>query len=371
MNGLFIIYEEENQGILKKIQNQIRAFEECGIHMDKDYIQTYSESALNKIACRIPFTNILPHWKYKAGYINYDFIYLRRPMYMNFWFILLCRKIKRKGIKIILEFPTYPYDKEIFISFLSIPLIVKERLARFFLKSSVDKISLVSKESKVYGVETLHICNGYNFKEIAIRNIGEINDTIDIAIVAYFKFWHGYERIINGLYDYYRQDGKRKVHLHFVGDGAELQYYKELSLEKGLNRYVTFYGAIGQKDILKIYDQCDMGACTFGDYKKDIFYSCELKSREYLAAGLPLITGVKLDVSEYKNLSSFILEFPNNNTKIDFKRIIQFYDNLYKDKTTAEIKDMTERIHFEAEKALNMKKAMENVINYIQKGESD
>ena len=90
-----------------------------------------------------------------------------------------------------------------------------------------------------------------------------------------------------------------------------------------------------------------------------------------MAAGLPLITGVKLDVSEYKNLSSFILEFPNNNTKIDFKRIIQFYDNLYKGKTTAEIKDMTERIHFEAEKALNMKKAMENVINYIQKGESD
>lgn len=371
MNGLFIIYEEENQGILKKIHNQIRAFEASGICMDKDYIKVYSESTLAKIAYRIPFTNILPYWKYKPEYTKYDFIYLRRPMYMNFWFILLWSKMKRKGIKIILEFPTYPYDKEIFTSIFSIPLIAKERIARWFLKLSINRISLLSKDSNVCGVKTLHICNGYDFKEASIRSIEKIDDRIDIAIVAYFRFWHGYERVINGLYDYYKQGGKRKIHLHFIGDGTELKYYKELSLEKKLDKHVTFYGAMKQKDILKIYDQCDIGACTFGDYKKGNFYSCELKSREYLAAGLPLITGVKLDVSEYEGLSPFILEFPNNNTKINFNKIIQFYDNLYKDKSTAEIKAMAENIHFEAEKVLNMRKAMENVINYVQKGETD
>ncbi|MCI9362505.1 MAG: glycosyltransferase family 4 protein, partial [Hungatella sp.] len=362
-------YKEENKGILKKINDQIEAFEESGIHMDKDCIRIYSENVFAKIAYRIPFTNMLPYWKYKEEYANYDFIYLRRPMYMNFWFIWLCRKVRKKGVKIILEFPTYPYDKEIYLSFLSIPLIVKERIARFFLGLSVDRISLLTEDNNVYGVKTLHIRNGYNFKETSIRNIKEIGETIDIAIVAYFRFWHGYERLINGLCDYYKQNGKRKIHLHFVGDGTELVNYKKLCEEKEISRHVTFYGVIEREDILKIYDKCDIGACTFGDYKKDNFYSCELKSREYLAVGLPLITGVKLDVSEYDSLSPFILEFPNNSTPIEFEKVIQFYDNLYKDKTQEKIKEMAENIHSKAEKELNIKKAMENVISYVQKGE--
>ena len=62
---------------------------------------------------------------------------------------------------------------------------------------------------------------------------------------------------------------------------------------------------------------------------KGIYWSSELKSREYLARGIPFITGIKLDISDVIDQEVFI-EFPNDESILDIERIVDFYDSVYK-----------------------------------------
>lgn len=366
--GIFIVYDdlENPTGVNKKILSQISAFKEKGFEivpykMEAKVIPGY------KIFYRLPFTNLSPEWNIDTKLLTCDFIYLRRPLFMNMYFLRFLKYIKKMSpyVKILMEIPTYPYDKEITKNKRNWPIFIKDVFARKKIRRYIDAIPLLTGEKRVFGIDTIRIKNGFDFNNSRVRRFDIDKETIDIAIVAQFDIWHGYDRIIDGLHQYYLNKGNREIILHFVGDGPELNSYKKMSSLYRLDNHIKFYGMQNKEFIEELYDKCDIGASTFGAYRINLNYTCTLKSREYLAAGLPLVCGGKMDIIEYPELQEYILEFPNDDSFISIESIIGFYDNMYKGKTEEEINDVINHIRDVAVKNLDMKQAMKNVFDYL------
>ena len=100
-------------------------------------------------------------------------------------------------------------------------------------------------------------------------------------------------------------------------------------------------------------------------YRKGYFgLDASLKLREYMASGLPLITGAETDVSQIKELKRFVLEYPNDETIINIDIIIAYLNNLNLMFNNDE--NMLGRtIRLYAEKYFGMIVAMKGVFEYL------
>lgn len=247
-----------------------------------------------------------------------------------------------------------------------ITIYLKDWICRHFLKGKIDRIAILTKEARVFGIDTVFIRNGYEFGKDDFKIRYEKKDTVNIAAAALFDWWHGYERLIYGLAEYYKKGGTVCFVLHFAGNGPELRRYQKIVKKTGLQKYVRFYGIKDKHFLEKLYAECEFGCCSLGAYKKGMQFSCELKSREYLAAGLPVITGCRLDMDHDRVLAEYIIRFPNDRTWIDFQRIAAVHGDLYKQKSENEIIGMRKRIKDRAAEQLQMDRAMEHAAAYIK-----
>lgn len=369
--GLYILYDKlDDKGINKKITFQIKAFQKKGIKIDTFEMKN-KYLPLFQLLARFPYSNILPQWIIPNNLSCYDFIYLRRPGYMNYSFIKWVQKIKKlfPEIKIIMEIPSYPYEQE-YSKIKDIPFFLMDKHAQLKLKESIDYITTPAIKEEFNGVQMLHrntllIRNPYDFDRISLKKYDLYFKEIGIAIVARFCPWHGYERLIYGLKQYYEKSSNQIVHLHFVGDGREVERYKQLVNKLDINQYVTFYGFLEQEQICNIYNKCHIAADVFGGYKKGMRYSCSLKTREYLAVGLPIITAVELDISNYEELKKYILQFSNDDTPVDINKVVSFYNKIYDIQNSEELQKIGIHIRESAKKYLNYSDSMDSVIQCI------
>lgn len=375
MNGVFLYYNQidmcKPSGIDKKILTQINVFK--SLNIDCKLITLYSGSRkqgertfCEKIRYRLPGSNIFPQWNYIKEFDNNNFIYFRRPPCITGYTVKILKKIKKKNpeTKIIMEIPTFPYDEELKMSLKDYPIFVKDKLNRIKLRNIVDRIALISGDTlnELFGIPVIKLFNGIDLKSVKPRK-GYLDDSIDLCAVAMFSKWHGYDRVISGMSEYYKTGGKRDIKLHLIGDGSELQSYKKLVLEKNLENNVIFYGMKSRKDLDELYNKMDIALDVFGMYRKNLSFASSLKSREYLAKGLPLISGCAVDVFETDKSFKYYLEQENNSSPIDIKETVDFYDKIYSDGRN--LNQVIREIRDYAEKTCDISESMRNILIYL------
>lgn len=367
MKGVFVLFgksaEQDRSGIGLKVRNQIKIFNEAGLNCEQ-LVLPITNSGLMSVMYRLPFFNVYPVWKYMDEFDMVDYLYMRRPFVMNYHMRRVLKKIREKNpsVKIIVEIPTYPYDDEYGSYKAKWLLIAKDKYNRNKMNGIIDRFAILTDEKEIFAVETIKISNGIDVNGIKPRiPVVKEDNTIHVCAVAMFKEWHGYERIIEGIKLYYNSGGQRKFIFHFVGEGSELPIYINMVKDYSLEDYFVFHGFLEGNQLEEIYNLCSLSIGTFGMYKKNIHLSCDLKSREAVARGLPMITGCQTDIfieGEYK----YYLEFPNDSSIIDIQKIVDFYDNIY-DKPEIEI---VNEIREYAYKKISMEKCMGNVIDYLK-----
>lgn len=353
----------DHSGIGLKVRNQIAAFNKAGLNFG-EYVLSISKSKLLPILYRMPFTNSYPIWECADEFKKVDYIYMRRPFVMNGAMRKVLRKVKKYNpkIKIVVEIPTYPYDAEYETYKAKELLIAKDKYNRMRMKGLVDRYAILNDEKEVFGIPTIKIRNGIDVDNIHKRNpTHNNNNCLHVCAIAAFKEWHGYERIIEGLERYYKNGGDRNIVCHFAGDGSALQDYKKLVKDKGLEDHFVFYGYVEGKQLDDIYNICTISLGSFGMYKKKLNLSCNLKSREAVARGIPMVTGCPTDIfveGKYK----YYLEFANDSSAVDIQKIIDFNDEIYRNGEEPVIEDIR-RYAFEN---VSMDAAMKNVIDYFK-----
>ena len=154
--------------------------------------------------------------------------------------------------------------------------------------------------------------------------------------------------------------GKSKIYLHLVGEGKELAKYKELVEKYNLSEYVTFYGTLSGKELDAVFDTADIAACSLGCHRIHIFSGSFLKSREYLARGLPIFSSTKIDVVPDKY--PYCLYVPEDETPVDVNKIVEFFDEITADSDTQKIHN---EIRSFAKENCGISSAMKEVGNFI------
>ena len=274
----------------------------------------------------------------------------------------LLKALKHAGTKTLIEIPTYPYDAELKDTLENRVVLFLDRLYRKRMKKYVDRIAAISdkKLAKIYDIPVFELKNGVNFADIQIAERNDRSkDAVNLVAVAGFAKWHAFERLINGMGEYSKNSGTRKIVFHLVGDGPEKQLYKECIEKYGLEDRVILYGFKSGQELTDIYNTADIAVSSLGMHRIGLTSGQTLKSKEYGAKGLPVIS--EYDVTEYPKGNQYQLIVPMDESPLDMDKIIEMYDLI----EASEPQKIRARIRAKVQKQSDIKVVMRPVAEFF------
>lgn len=279
-----------------------------------------------------------------------DFLYFR-TIEPSIKLIKKLYSIKKQAnnIRIIMEIPTYPFSGEKGTQ-LGSKRKISVAIGKSFLKHVIDRVVVIGMNNSIEeyeGISVIHATNGIDCKQIRKVN-HSINDDINIIAVSGCYFWHGYDRMIKGMKDYYSNNGYGiNVKLHIVGEGDCLKEYIELAESFGLkDKYIFFYGIKEGEELDKLYDMADLAINVLAVHRKGMQYDNSLKSRESIAKGIPYISSSLPDICDEELMESLLI-VPADESNIRIDEIVSFYKRIYrshKKNANVEIQKLAERL---------------------------
>lgn len=332
MRGLYIYSTNDSDyksnGESKKVLSQFQTFLNAGVSME--LIDVVQSSKIHKVLRRLPFFGIYPkaaRERILSKTTGLDFIYIRKNLFDGSYYKLL-KAVKKANphICIIVEIPTYPYFSE-WSRLIDKPFIIKENhtLPKIKHNQLVDYYTTLSNDDKIFDVETIRFNNGISIDDYVPKRDAQSLSEIHLTGVALLATWHGYDRVIEGMHDYYASNPEKEVFFHVVGEGSELSTLQKLVEKRGLGRYVRFEGKLFGDALNALYDKSNLGIGSLGLYRINLESANTLKAREYCAKGLPFI---KAGSDPAFDDFPYCLSFENNNEPIDIGEIIEFVNKI-------------------------------------------
>lgn len=355
---------EGNAGVFRKVIAQAATLAEltgpCPVVFYEPPI-----GRIGKAIARLPFTgggNTFPN---PASLADCDYIYIRKPHITKEFirFLKVQREVCGDGLLILLELPTYPYDKEL-SEFKNLSLLAKDRAGRKKLSGLVDRIVTFSEDDEIFGIPTIKSFNGIDLRAIGLRKCDwepSKNGLLEILCCARFSKWHGADRLVAGLRDYYAMGGTRDLRVHMLGEGPELQRLVSMTRDGGLEDKVLFHGFQQQASMDEFYDRCSLAVGSLGLHRLGLAGASTLKSREYLAKGIPFIYSGEIDVLTGVEFR-YAQQMPSDDSPINIASLIEFHDRLYAQSTQAEV---ARRMRDFATANVSMERAMAPVADFI------
>ena len=263
--------------------------------------------------------------------------------------------MKKNGMKVVMEIPTYPYDQEYFYKKMWRQLI-QDKIFRNIFAKQLDAIVTFTEETTIFGKQTIRISNGIDFDSVKIKKQSiHPNNEFHLIGVAEIHRWHGFDRVIKGLAEYYATPKSLEVYFHIVGyffSFIEEEEITQVIKENHLEPYVILHGKKHGEELDEIFDLCDFGIGSLGRHRVGIENIKTLKNREYAAKGIPF-TYSETD-TDFDN-KPYVLKMPADETAINIDKIIEFYRT--QPKTPIQIRDSI--------KNLSWKNQMKRVIDGV------
>jgi hypothetical protein len=125
--------------------------------------------------------------------------------------------------------------------------------------------------------------------------------------------WHGIDKIIN-----LARATQGKLVFNIIGIQPDrLQDYPS---------NINFHGYLQKHEYEKIVSSADIGVCTLALHRKKMEEASPLKTREYLAYGLPIIIGYRDTAFLNSELPDWVLQLQNteNNVEANIDKILEF-----------------------------------------------
>ena len=370
MKALFLVYHGFNpaNGISKKISYQVEALKQCGVETklcyldettgekrrmaDDDIICNYGGGIKGKILKRIEFDSIVSYIK-KEGI---RFVYVRSDLNANPLTIRLMKRMRQAGCAVVMEIPTYPYDQE--IGSASRKWMRRmDVLFRHALAKQLNAIVTFSNYDQIFGTPTIRISNGIDFSQIKLKTDDSTSsEELHLIGVAEIHYWHGFDRLIRGLVDYYASQPTLKVFFHLVGaffSDREKTAIMSLIEANHIKDYVILHGSLHGEALDAVFEKADMAVGSLGRHRSGITHIKTLKNREYAARGLSFVySETDADFEEMP----YILKCPADESPVDIKRLIAFKQS--QSMTASEIRNSIQH--------LSWQKQMEKVLQAVQ-----
>ncbi|MEX5686808.1 hypothetical protein [Pseudomonas silesiensis] len=244
------------------------------------------------------------------------------------------------GVKIVIDVPTP------LVSVLEeIKGIEISKLKKIFLSTLVKinyplalypahKVIQYSEESErfSFGIKSKMVlgANGVDVSSIELIDDKKDNDFYSIALigVAALEEWHGYDRVIQGISDYYKKrkcvtTQPMKVSFIVVGSGGAELRLKTMAHELGVSEYINFKGTLHGQALTDVFNKANIAVSSLGVHRKGLRTASDLKSREYLSRGLPIL--VSADDPDIPSTLDFVYRSNADDSAVDIEKIIEWH----------------------------------------------
>lgn len=346
MKILFLVYHgfSVHSGISKKILSQIKGLEDLGHKVfvcsyevesdgskvrkiDNNILENFGNSKWGAIMKEYRYNSIIRF----ANKNKIDFIYARSFHNANPFTIHLFKQFKKMNIKSVIEIPTYPYDQEyIGFPFKELFKLRIDKLFRYQLAKQTDNIVTFTDDIKIFGQRTIRISNGVDFDSIPLKlHQNDTTSEIHFIGVAEIHYWHGYDRFIQGLGEYYKNGGMQNLFFHIVGEISNSEMHDsthapgiyELIKKYNIKKQIIFHGQLFGSNLNELFEKCDFAIGSLARHRSGITKIKTLKNREYAARGIPFIYS-ETD-NDFDNMP-YIIKAPADESPIDIQSIIDF-----------------------------------------------
>lgn len=161
------------------------------------------------------------------------------------------------------------------------------------------------------------VSNSTNLAEHPVYKT-EVLKSCRLVLVANIEYWQGLDRIV-GLLE--RLDS---FNLFVIGDGRSMDAIQEMVKQKNLLGRIHFLGEMYGDELDKFICSCDIAISSLATHRKGILQACPLKTRHYLALGIPVVIGYE-DIDLSAELP-FIMRVPSDDSTIDNNAFEEFHN---------------------------------------------
>ena len=266
---------------------------------------------------------------------QFDWFVYRHTGWNNILIIPILLVCKLRGVKITSEIPT-----PIHVGFLemwnndakskSLIYYLFNLFSMPLVNALSNNILTYSVDSKIFsllsGGKNRLIGNGVNYKKVDFPFQDNVNvNSLNIIAVGHLASWHGFDRIINSISDFKAKNSNIIINLNIVGDGPDLKRLINLTERLSASDFIKFHGEKTGKELEDMYLNSDMAVSSLAGFRKSLFISSEIKSREYCLYGLPFVLASK-DPDFYN--CDFVINVENSDSEIRFEDILSEYINI-------------------------------------------
>lgn len=373
MKGLFLVFHgfAAHNGISKKIFSQLAALQACGLDAELCYVTCSADGHWKRMAGGQVVEDFGPGLRGKIGkrirygaltrYIlekGIEFVYMRGDHNANPFLNRWLGQMKRMGVKVVMEIPTYPYDSEYNCAPLRARAVLQaDKIFRGAMARRLSRIVTFSDLPSIFGVPTIRISNGIDFEAIPVKaSENRPGEVIRLTGVADIHFWHGFDRVIEGMANYYKAPGRERVEFHIIGSGtaAQLEKLRDLAVQHRLEDRVIFHGPQSGAGLDAVFEATDMGIASLGRHRCGIDRIKTLKNREYAARGIPFVyseTDGDFDAMPY------VMKASADESPLDIAAVARFCRN--NTLTPAQIRSSVAGLSWAAQ----MQKVLDEVLN--------
>ena len=343
INVLFLSFGgySEHNGISKKKLAQVKGLKQCGCNVvncyydvnprnghrmwmvDNNILVDLGKGVRAKVRKRVDYSPILSYIKEK----QVSFVYMRSEHNASPFLTHFVNRLRQMGVNVVMEIPTYPYDQE-YPRSKRISRLFMDRLCRRGLAKQLSAIVTFSNEAVIFGQRTIRISNGIDFDSIKLKASNESRPgEIHLIAVAEIHYWHGLDRVVAGLADYYKPGNGDAfdVYLHIVGEfSGERERGEVLPLIAGneLGGRVILHGKLFGKELDDVFDRAAIGIGSLARHRSGITNIKTLKNREYAARGIPFVYS---EIDDDFEKMPYILKVPANEQPVNIESILNFY----------------------------------------------
>lgn len=372
----------KGSSVQTKVVNQIKFLNKAGANCEGVFFTT----EVSEIIPLNEFINLIPvkkcKWKYfrsigqklildkaihdyiQRDYLTLDLVYIRFPGSS----FLLYKISKKFGKKIISEHQSKEIEEikslakdNIFgikpSKFLSwfqynfVPIFNEILFGRLFVKNIAGVVTVTKEigdyQKKKGAKVVIVIPNGINVKNYNIKKINSFSFPLKIIFLKGTSNnapWNGIDRLINSIDDL--ENSHEKIKLIICG-----HLIKGEIPERG---YIEIVGYKNKLEIDQLLQEVHIGVSTLSLFKKELKEASTLKTREYIARGLPFFYAYT-DPDLNEESKEFALEFPNDDSLIDMEKVIEFA------KKALEDKDLPQKMRKYAEEHLDYEVKMKQL----------
>lgn len=204
--------------------------------------------------------------------------------------------------------------------------IYDERKWGILFAKKIKAIVTVTNEIALYqqtkGSKNVLVCsNGIGVNDYKLRKIALFSEPLNILFLkgtSSISEWNGFERLISSI----DRNPSNKIKLIVCGHLIEGEIPER--------DYIEHKGYLNKGQLDALFNEVHIGVSTLALYKKDLQEAAVLKTREYIARGLPFIYAyTDPDLNEETN--SFALQFPNDDSPIDMQQVVDFAKKVLSD----------------------------------------